>query len=663
MCGLAGFKTAEKKNISYDRILQSMGRQISHRGPDGDGIFSIPADGIGLAHQRLSILDLSEAGSQPMESKNGNFIIAYNGEIYNHLDIRALLEKKLDHGIQWKGHSDTETLLAAFEVWGIQETLNKCVGMFAMSVWDRSCSKLTLARDRLGEKPLYYGWVNNSFVFASELKAIKVFPDFNNPIDRDALASYLQYTYVPAPMSIYKNIFKLLPGHLLEIDKHNESNPKQSSIQYWSLGSHRAADQSEVIDDEKTAIKELESLLTQSIKSQMLSDVPLGAFLSGGIDSSLIVALMQKESIKPIKTFTIGFEDVDYDESSYAQAVASHLKTDHHSLIVSETETQSVIPLLGNMYDEPFADSSQIPTYLVCKAAKEHVTVALSGDAGDELFGGYNRYFWGPKIWNKLSWMPYHVRRLLGKSINSLPTSSWNVVGNLMGKRFLSNPVSQFGDKAKKLGVRLEQVRSMQDLYFSLVREWDDPTLILEDYSSNNQSQENLQSILRSHFSEKDPELSMMFCDTMTYLPDDILCKVDRAAMATSLETRVPFLDHRIAEYSLKIPLNMKIRDGQGKWILRQILNDNVPKELIDRPKTGFGIPVGKWLRGPLKDWADDLLNPLRISAEGYFKTDLIARIWKEHVDGSHDWTAKLWTILMFQAWLDEQKTFGDLNA
>ena len=655
MCGLAGFIAAEKSNIAYESILVSMGKKILHRGPDGDNIFSIPENGIGLAHQRLAILDLSDAGSQPMKSKNGNFVIAFNGEIYNHLDLRLLLEEASQDCIVWNGHSDTETLLAAFEIWGIQETLNRCVGMFAIAVWDKSREKLTLARDRLGEKPLYYGWVNDSFVFASELKAIKVFPSFNNSIDRDALASYLQYTYVPAPMSIYENIFKLLPGHLLEIDRSSKKNLNHSPLQYWSLSNHVKKGQSEMITDETTAINELESLLSQSIKSQMISDVPLGAFLSGGIDSSLIVALMQKESMKPIKTFTIGFEDVDYDESPYAQGVASHLNTDHHTLIVSETETQAVIPLLGDMYDEPFADSSQIPTYLVCKAAKEHVKVALSGDAGDELFGGYNRYFWGPKVWNKLSWMPYEARKFLGKGINSISTNSWDKVGHLMNKTLFSNPVAQFGDKAKKLGARLEQVRSMQDLYFSLVREWDDPSLLLKNFSKPIETQKNFQSILSSHFDEKDPELSMMFCDTMTYLPDDILCKVDRAAMATSLETRVPFLDHRIAEFSWKLPLNMKIRDGQGKWILRKILSNNIPKDLIDRPKTGFGIPVGNWLRGPLKEWADDLLHPFRINSEGYFNEDLITTIWKQHLDGSHDWTARLWTILMFQAWLSEQ--------
>jgi asparagine synthase (glutamine-hydrolysing) len=655
MCGLAGFIAAETSNFAHESILRSMGKKILHRGPDGENIFSIPENGIGLAHQRLAILDLTDAGSQPMQSRNGNFVIAFNGEIYNHLDIRILVEEKLKNPILWNGHSDTETLLAAFEIWGIQETLNKCVGMFALAVWDKSTAKLTLARDRLGEKPLYYGWVNDSFVFASELKAIKIFPSFSNSIDRDALASYLQYTYVPAPMSIYENIFKLLPGHLMEIDRSSKSNTHNSSLQYWSLSSHIKSGQSEMITDETMAIEELDSLLMQSIKSQMISDVPLGAFLSGGIDSSLIVALMQKESMKPIKTFTIGFEDANYDESPYAKGVASYLNTDHHALIVSETETQSVIPLLGDMYDEPFADSSQIPTYLVCKAAKEYVTVALSGDAGDELFGGYNRYFWGPRVWNKLSWMPYEARKLLGKGINAIPTNSWDKVGHLMNKTFFSNSIAQFGDKAKKLGARLEQVRSMQDLYFSLVREWDDPSILLKDFSQTSQTPENLQSILSSQFDEKDPELSMMFCDTMTYLPDDILCKVDRAAMATSLETRVPFLDHRIAEFAWKLPLNMKIRDGQGKWILRKILSDNIPNELIDRPKTGFGIPVGHWLRGPLRDWADDLLNPSRINAEGYFHEGLITKIWNQHLDGSHDWTAKLWTILMFQAWLSEQ--------
>jgi asparagine synthase (glutamine-hydrolysing) len=657
MCGLAGFIASTDALFCYDDVLNSMGKTILHRGPDQGAIYTERSQRVGLSHQRLAILDLTDAGSQPMKSKSGQYIIAFNGEIYNHLELRSLIEKK-NTEISWVGHSDTETLLAAIELWGVEKSLQMCVGMFAFAVFDSFSSKLILARDRFGEKPLYYGSVNNSFVFGSELKAIKAFPGFNNKIDRIALGEYLHYTYVPAPKSIYQNIYKLLPGNFIEVSTNDFSDSGITQHEYWSLSEVVKKSNKQMVNNEDEACHNLEVLLEQSIKSQMLSDVPLGAFLSGGIDSSLISTLMQKNSMNPIKTFTIGFEDNNFNEAPYAKEIANFLGTDHSELYVSENETQEVIPMLGNMYDEPFADSSQIPTYLVCKAAKEHVTVALSGDAGDELFGGYNRYFWSPKIWKKVSWAPYRLRKILGRTIQSISAESWNKIGSLHQNFSKKNKVNNLGDKAIKLGRRLERVHTEEDLYLSLITEWSEPELLLRNFDQTNDLQKKPRDIFSSMYKSNQSELSMMFCDALTYLPDDILCKVDRAGMASSLETRVPFLDYRVAEYAWRLPLKMKIRDGQGKWILKEILYKHVPRNLLDRPKTGFGIPIGQWLRGPLKSWADDLLNPALIQAQGYFNSYIISELWNQHISGSHDWTTKLWTILMFQSWLVEQESY-----
>jgi len=653
MCGIAGvIDKAVGEELEY--YIRRMVGTLLHRGPDDGGVWVDVNQGVALGHQRLSILDLSPAGHQPMVSTNGRYVIAFNGEIYNHLELRRLL-RSARNDCKWRGHSDTETLLAGFEQWGIEGTLQRCVGMFAIALWDCEMRTLTLVRDRFGEKPIYYGWVRGAFVFGSELKALRAFPRFDNPINRSALAELLRFCYVPAPLSIYEGIYKLEPGCFLTLSGLPWRNVPRDDIsglggegggvdirRYWSNDDAVIVGQAAALADERDALEALEGQLDEAVRLQMLADVPLGAFLSGGIDSSTIVALMQKQSVVPVKTFTVGFEEAGFDESSHARAVAKHLGTEHNELFVSATEAREVIPQLSWMYDEPFADSSQIPTHLVCKTARQHVTVTLSGDAGDELFGGYNRYFWGRRIWNKLSWLPYPVRQRLGWAIRTVPVRGWDALSGLVG-------VSRLGDKAHKLSERLDYVRSMDELYWSLVMEWTDPGSVVKGGGSLSpgamQERGNLEGL--------SPVERMMYWDSQTYLPDDILCKVDRAAMSVGLETRVPFLDHRVAELAWRLPLNMKIRGNEGKWALRQILYKYVPRELIERPKAGFGIPVGQWLRDPLRKWAEDLLSQDRLEREGYFHSAQIRQKWEEHLSGRCDHTARLWSVLMFQSWLE----------
>lgn len=673
MCGLTGFWLTDTRQSS-DRMANQASRMaaaLNHRGPDDAGTWVDETIGLALGHRRLSILDLSAAGHQPMHSATGRFTIVFNGEIYNHLEIRSVLEQQ-GRAPNWQGHSDTETILAAFEQWGVESTLNRCNGMFAIALWDCTSSTLTLARDRFGEKPFYYGWCNKAFLFGSELKSLQAFSGFDASIDREALAQYVRYMYVPAPRSIFAGIYKLEPGCLLTVESTppetppaNPIRPGQSydSIQihrWWSLSDTIESAHKRQILDETEAITTLESSLSTAVGRQMISDVPLGAFLSGGVDSSTIVALMQLQSTRPVKTFTIGFEESSYDEAPHASAVARHLGTDHHEMHVTAQMARDVIADLPQMYDEPFADSSQIPTHLVCKAAKQHVTVALSGDAGDELFGGYNRYFWGPRIWNRFAPLPHPLRKAIGTGIASVPIGAWDTMARWTRIGSGIRGVSQLGDKSHKLASRLRTVRSMDDLYFSLVSEWQQPeslvrnadgTPILEPSSLLNEP-------MPPNGVDHD-QLRMMYRDSMTYLPDDILCKVDRAAMAVSLETRVPFLDHHVVELAWRLPLHMKIRGNVGKWALRQVLYKHVPKELIERPKAGFGIPVGQWLRGPLREWAESLLEPKRLASEGYFHPEPIRKVWSEHLTGKRDHTHKLWAILMFQVWLEKQNFHG----
>jgi asparagine synthase (glutamine-hydrolysing) len=672
MCGFAGYLRFNYQSVHDSEELQSvvlrMAKAIAHRGPDDAGAWVDTQAGIALGHRRLSIVDLSPAGHQPMQLDEGRYVLAYNGEIYNHRALRGELEKISFR--EWRGHSDTETLLAGFETWGVEATLKKAVGMFAITLWDQQNKMLTLARDRFGEKPLYYGWVGQgaaaAFVFGSELKALRAYPGFDADISREALAQYLRFMYVPAPRSIYKGIFKLEPGCMLTLSgsasmhaptdvlRPGDTHGTLRVHRWWALGDAVAAGAQNQVTDEVQAVQLLEAQLSETVRLQSLADVPLGAFLSGGVDSSAIVALMQKQSSRAVKTFTIGFDEAGFDEAPYARAVAQHLGTEHHEMRVSAVMAQDVIRSLPEMYDEPFADSSQIPTHLVCKAAREHVSVALSGDAGDELFGGYNRYFWGPRIWNRLAWMPYPLRKTLGAIVSSVPVSKWDAFGGPINALMGKHGVSRLGDKLHKLGLRLQTVRGMDDLYRSLVSEWQDPSLLLQSVGGQYivEPANTLDDIKPGAGLEQDP-LPMMYSDTMTYLPDDILCKVDRAAMATSLETRVPFLDHRVVELAWHLPLHMKVRGSTGKWALRQLLYKHVPKNLIERPKAGFAIPIGQWLRGPLREWAEDLLDERRIKDEGYLKAEPIRQKWKEHLDGNGDHTSSLWAVLMFQAWLE----------
>jgi asparagine synthase (glutamine-hydrolysing) len=703
MCGFSGFLTTDASVISRaESVVSHMALAIQHRGPDDAGAWADHSAGIAFGFRRLSILDLSSAGHQPMLSVSGRFVMTFNGEIYNHKELRELL---ID--VQpWRGHSDTETLLAGFEAWGIEETLRKTVGMFAIALWDTQTHTLHLLRDRFGEKPLYYGWAGTSgnappaFVFGSELKALTAYPGFSNSVSLEALTLYMQFMYVPAPYSIYQNIFKLEPGCILSIDTCNFSQinsifkttlPQASILgevtnvlsvpaapsaplrppvaidglriqRWWSLASLVEAGAQKQFSSEKEVLKTLELSLKEAVKVQSLADVPLGAFLSGGVDSSCIVALMQAQVNNKVKTFTVGFEESGFDESPYARAVAQHLGTEHNEIFVSAKQAQAVIPDLPIIYDEPFADSSQIPTHLVCKAARQQVTVALSGDAGDELFGGYNRYFWGPRIWKRLSMMPYSARKLLGDTIRAVPPTGWDtLIGSINGFLPDSKKITRAGVNAHKLAALMSGVREMDDFYKSLVSEWQDPAKVVKGVSSGYVGGVN--AVIRkpeSMLSDPLPATGtqeyvqrMMYRDSMTYLPDDILCKVDRAAMATSLETRVPFLDHRVAELAWRLPLNMKIRNGQGKWALRQVLYKYVPEKLIDRPKAGFAIPIGQWLRGPLKDWAEALLDERRLEVEGYFHPKPIRDKWAQHLSGRYDHTASLWAVLMFQSWLE----------
>jgi asparagine synthase (glutamine-hydrolysing) len=706
MCGFSGFLTTDVSILTRAEAEASrMALAIQHRGPDDAGAWADATAGIALGFRRLSILDLSSAGHQPMHSASGRFVMTFNGEIYNHSDLRDLLSvSQLVMPAQpWRGHSDSETLLACLEAWGLEETLQKTVGMFAIALWDKQTRTLYLARDRFGEKPLYYGWATTTstatpaFVFGSEIKALRAYPGFANQVSREALALYMRFTYVPAPFSIYQNIFKLEPGCILSINTDNRSNnstennaklqqggnlPEVAHLpiapsaplrppalqgglrihRWWALTSVVEAGSHNQITSEKEVIKSLEQCLKDAVRVQSLADVSLGAFLSGGVDSSCIVALMQAQANSKVKTFTVGFEESEFDEAPHARAISKHLGTEHNELFVSATQAQAVIADLPSIYDEPFADSSQIPTYLICKAARHQVTVALSGDGGDELFGGYNRYFWGPRIWNRLAWLPYSGRQAIGAAVRAIPPAGWDTLfGPVNALLPGSKKIYRAGFNSHKIAARIKGVREIDDLYNNLVSEWQDPAQVVKgmgDFSSKGTNyfiRENvgMLSDLLPTSGVAQHEQRMMYRDSMTYLPDDILCKVDRAAMATSLETRVPFLDHRVAELAWRLPLNMKIRNGQGKWALRQVLYKYVPEHLIDRPKAGFSIPLGQWLRGPLKDWAEALIDEKRLELEGYFYIKPIRDKWAQHLSGRYDHTASLWAVLMFQSWLE----------
>ncbi len=656
MCGITGIFGNLRKE-EFDSSIHEMSATLNHRGPDDAGTWINEENGVAFGHQRLSIMDLSLAGHQPMASPCGRFNIVFNGEIYNHLQLRDKLNASANKQ-SWKGHSDTETLVTAFSQWGIEKTLQQLVGMFAIAVWDFKEKRLFLIRDRFGEKPLYYGWSNGVFLFGSELKALQKYKRFSNQIDRGALSLYMKYMYVPTPYSIFKDIYKLEPGCILQIDKGTKPptlplfapfrDQGINIAQWYSISNMAQAGQKNLITDQNDAVDLLEKTLLESVRLQLISDVPLGAFLSGGIDSSVITALMQKVCKDPVKTFTIGFEESSFNEAIYAKEVSRHLGTEHHELYVTSSDAFKVIPHLPTLYDEPFADSSQIPTYLASKLARESVTVSLSGDAGDELFGGYNRYLWGSRVWNKVRWMPLIVRQTLGVAINKISVNTWDSIGNSLPN---SSRVSLMGDKAHRMAHRLKNVKSLDDVYHSLVTEgYKEDGLVVNDKAALITKLDNNDIVSGI----VDSEHRMMLLDSLTYLPDDILTKVDRAAMGVSLETRIPFLDYRVAELAWRLPLDTKINNGETKWPIRQVLYKYVPKVLIERTKAGFAIPVGQWIRGPLREWAADLLNEERIRREGYFNPELVQQLWQQHLSGKYDWTPRLWAILMFQAWLDK---------
>ncbi|WP_459615716.1 asparagine synthase (glutamine-hydrolyzing) [Bordetella sp. 2513F-2] len=632
MCGIAGIwgPLAGKRDV-----LAESCRRIRHRGPDSHGYWEDEPAGLAFAHVRLAIQDLSEAGHQPMISACGRYVLVLNGEIYNHQALRRELERA-GQAPDWRGHSDTETLLACFAAWGMEATLKAAVGMYAIALWDRQARRLAIARDRMGEKPLYYGYSGAHFVFASELKALTPIPGFGRELDRGALAAYMRHNYVPAPMSIYQGIRKLPPGTWLELGAEAAARRELPEPRvYWSAEeqARRGREEPLAFGDDAAAVDALERVLRDAVSGQMLSDVPLGAFLSGGIDSSTIVALMQAQSGQPVRTFSIGFHEKAYDEAQHAKAVARHLGTDHTELYVTPQDALAVVPGLADMYDEPFADSSQIPTSLVTRMARRHVTVALSGDGGDELFGGYTRYF-RVRGWHaQAQRLPRPVRHLAGAMLRAS--------AHLPGRGAWRGKVSKMGDL---LGADLQG-----EFYRRFVSYWADPAQVVRGAT---EPPSPFQRPMDGPMLE-----AMMLLDTITYLPDDILVKVDRAAMAVSLETRVPLLDHRVYEFAWRLPMQYKVRGGTGKWLLRQLLYRHVPQSLVDRPKRGFAVPLASWLRGPLRDWAESLLDPARLRQEGWFEPEPILRKWREHLSGHRNWSSHLWGALMMQAWLDRYRT------
>ena len=643
MCGIAGFFDPRGFNSAEaENLARRMASKVKHRGPDDSGVWVDGVQGIALSHSRLSVLELSEAGHQPMVSPSGRFVIVYNGEIYNHLELREQLGD-----VEWRGHSDTETLLAAIDAWGVSATLEKCVGMFAFALWDRKSNTLTLARDRLGEKPLYYGWQGKVLLFGSELKALRAHPAFQNEIDRGALALFLKYNYIPAPCSIYKGIYKLLPGAFIVVrSREMEFEPTI----YWSAKKWAEKGQHNLFSgDDGEAGEELERLLRQAVSSQMVADVPLGAFLSGGVDSSTIVSLMQAQSSRAVKTFTIGSYSSGYNEAEQAKKVARHLGTEHTELYVTAEEAMAVIPRLPKLYDEPFGDSSQIPTFLVADLARSHVTVSLSGDGGDELFGGYNRHYWAPIFQRRVGSVPHPLRAALAMGVTALNPDTWDAVFRSLEKllpdgwRYV-NP----GDKLHKLAGVLP-AHSAEEMYQGLVSFWQQPEKII----AMRNDCVYMPPVFEAQPDLKDFSHRMMYLDLVSYLPDDILVKVDRAAMGVSLETRVPLLDHRVVEFAWQLPRSLKIRNGQSKWLLRQILYKYVPRELVERPKMGFGFEFDEWLRGPLKEWAEALLDEGRLKNEGFLNPVPVLEKWNEHLTGQRNWAYHLWGVLMFQAWLE----------
>jgi asparagine synthase (glutamine-hydrolysing) len=642
MCGIAGVWDRRRKSApgGVIAVAEAMTETLRHRGPDEGAVFVDAEAGIALGHRRLSIVELSPAGAQPMISSCGRFVISYNGEVYNASELRAELERA---GRQFRGRCDTEVIVEGAAVWGVEATIRRLIGMFAIALWDRSERVLYLIRDRLGIKPLYWANFNDRVLFGSELKALRADTSWTPALDRDSLAAYLRFAYVPAPRSIYCSVRKLAPGTILI----TRARGAPEIACFWSLADVARSGQSARLDvSEEEATGQLDALLRDAVRRRMVADVPLGAFLSGGIDSSTVVALMQAQSARPVRSFSIGFRERGFNEAPHAAEVARHLGTDHTELYVSPDDALSVIPNLATIYDEPFADSSQIPTFLVSEMTRRHVTVALSGDGGDELFGGYTRYFQGRTLRRLAKCLPQPARSLAAAGTRAISPSAWSALSLA-----IPEPIrpTHFGTKMRKLADVLAGEPETGAIYRHIVSQWADPenTVIggIEPYDPL--AEKRIKDLVPD-FIER-----MQYIDTMTYLPDDILTKVDRASMAVSLEARVPLLDHRVVAFSWTLPSAMKAANGIGKRMLRRVLNRYIPRELVERPKMGFTVPISDWLRGPLRPWAERLLDERRLAEEGIFYPAPIVTRWREHLTASHDWQDSLWTVLMFQAWKD----------
>ncbi|MDD9907374.1 MAG: asparagine synthase (glutamine-hydrolyzing) [Rhodospirillaceae bacterium] len=629
MCGIAGFLDLKRQTDAQSLASQAeaMGGAQIHRGPDSGGVWTDEAAGIALSFRRLAIIDLSPAGDQPMVSASGRHVLIFNGEIYNFKELRADLEAA---GHRFRGDSDTEAMLEGFAAWGIEATVARLIGMFAFALWDREERRLWLGRDRLGIKPLYYGERDGLFLFGSELKALRAKDGWTPRIDRDALAAFTRFNHVPTPLSIYEGIRKLPPATLLSY----RPGEAPALIRYWDM--ERVATQTRRDIPDEEAIAEAETLLTDAVSRRMVADVPLGALLSGGIDSATVVALMQKSSTQPVRTFTIGFAEGGFDEAAHARAVADYLGTDHTEIAMSPDHARTVIPRLADWYDEPFADSSALPTRLVCELAQRDVTVALSGDGGDETFLGYNRYRAADALWQRMQRTPAPLRQLASCVLGGVPTGVWDGLARLLPQ---ARRPSLAGDKAHKLAESLRQADA-DGIYWNLVSHWKTP--IVQD----GRHDDRLSSDAITDFGER-----MAYYDTMSYLPDDILAKVDRASMSVSLEARVPLIDHRLLEFAWSLPKRLRLRDGQSKWLLRQVLYRHVPPSIVDRPKSGFAVPIAAWLRGPLREWAENLLDEQRLREEGWFDPAPVRRAWTAHLAGRGNHWEALWGVCVAQAW------------
>lgn len=658
MCGINGLWHASgATHETLEQCVKRMSDRLDHRGPDDSGIFTDPSAGLALGHRRLSIIDLSPRGHQPMASRSGRYVIVFNGEIYNHNRLRPELEAR---GVRFHGHSDTEVLLEAIECWGLDKALQRSIGMFAFALWDCGERRLTLARDRVGIKPLYYGWTASCFAFGSELKVFREVPGFDGAVDRNALSMLLTRGYVPTPYSIHEHVYKLPPGCWLKLDHGLASRPaspvelERNIHRYWPEPPSAAPGNGYPNISDEEATRELDQILHESIALRMEADVPVGAFLSGGIDSSAIVAIMQRQASYPVKTFSIGFREDTYDEAHHARAVASHLGTDHHELYVTARDALEVVPHLPAMFDEPFADAAQIPTFLISRLARQSVKVGLSGDGGDELFAGYDRYFETGRLYRRLHRIPTPMRNAAARALRrgGLLARSGNYASRLLpGHMRPRNP----GAAAENLA-RLLACATPNEIYNHLITQWSDASRLI----AQNRGLQEISNLSARRMHHECAIEEMMDIDFFHYLPDDCLTKVDRASMANGLEVRVPLLDHRVVEFAWQLPIGHKVRFGRGKWILRQMLQRYVPEHLVERPKMGFKVPIAEWLKGPLRGWAEALLDEHRLRQEGYFDAGAIRETWNHHVAGRGSEPYKLWTVLMFQAWLEQSRNgFG----